>query len=103
MLIYFLCYFSLLNLFGLGLMYWDKQRAIRQQWRIPEIYLFICCISGGFLGIYCGMKYLRHKSLHRSFHWAVRLSALCWLVIFPLVMIYYAGTDSTISSPKISA
>lgn len=55
-------YFVLMNLAALYLMYSDKQKAIKKEWRVPEITLLSFCLLGGAIGVYLGMKYFRHKN-----------------------------------------
>ena len=45
----------------------DKQKAKKQQWRIPERTLWSLAIIGGALGVLIGMRFFRHKTKHRSF------------------------------------
>lgn len=79
MLLFLLCYFGGINLLGLYLMYLDKQKSLKKLWRIPESNLLFICACGGFIGIYLGMKYIRHKTKHWQFHFAVVASAMSWL------------------------
>lgn len=67
------------------LMYVDKQKAIHNEWRIPESYLLFFCVVGGFMGTFLAMKYARHKTKHWQFHTAVILSGLIWIIGFPLL------------------
>ena len=60
-------YIVLINLIGFVLMYIDKNRAIKNQWRIPEKVLFGTAIAFGSVGIHYGMKRFRHKTKHKSF------------------------------------
>lgn len=83
MLLFWLIYFTAMNLIAFYLMYSDKQKAIKKDWRIPEITLLSFCLLGGAIGIYCGMKYCRHKTQHRYFHIAVIFSVFAWLIGLP--------------------
>lgn len=74
-------YFALMNLASLSLMYIDKQRAIKQAWRISEKALLGCCLLGGFIGTYFAMKAFRHKTRHWYFYAAVILGATPWLAL----------------------
>lgn len=76
-------YFVLMNLAALYLMYSDKQKAIKKEWRVPEITLLSFCLLGGAIGVYLGMKYFRHKTQHWYFHVAVVLSTFAWLIGLP--------------------
>lgn len=72
------------------LMYSDKQKAIRNEWRVPESYLFFFCLVGGFIGTFLAMKYARHKTKHWQFHTVVILSSLIWVIIFPVLGFLFA-------------
>jgi len=50
------------NIDAYFLMWQDKQRAIRQQWRIPERTLLLLSLFGGFIGIHLGRQHFRHKT-----------------------------------------
>ena len=60
-------YLLMINLISLGLMYTDKRRAKRHQWRIPERTLFLFAVLGGSLGSVVGMYMFRHKTRHWYF------------------------------------
>lgn len=88
MTLFFLIYFLLINGLAGYLMYLDKQKSIRKTWRIPESNLIFLCLSGGFLGTYIAMKYIRHKTKHWQFHAAVIVSAMIWLLALPAFYLY---------------
>lgn len=77
------CYFLFLNGLSLYAMYADKQKAAKGEWRIPEANLLFFCVMGGFIGVFLGMKYFRHKTKHWQFHAAVIISALLWVIAVP--------------------
>jgi uncharacterized membrane protein YsdA (DUF1294 family) len=52
-------------------MYNDKQKAKRNEWRVPERTLWILTVIGGSLGILLGMKSFRHKTKHTAFRLGV--------------------------------
>ncbi|MDH2997927.1 hypothetical protein A1D22_01090 [Pasteurellaceae bacterium LFhippo2] len=83
MILYLLIYLLLMNLFSAYMMYLDKQKSIKGEWRIPEFELFCLALLGGFIGTYLVMKYARHKTKHWQFYAVVILSALIWLVGLP--------------------
>ncbi|MBU3106677.1 DUF1294 domain-containing protein [Clostridium gasigenes] len=62
-----LLYFSIINLVGFLLMLVDKRRAIKHEWRISELNLFIVSIIGGSIGSYLGMHCFRHKTKSLKF------------------------------------
>jgi len=60
-------YLILINLVAFLLMYADKQKAIRRQYRIPESVLLLSAFLGGAFGSYLGMRMFRHKTKHIHF------------------------------------
>lgn len=60
-------YLVLLNLVGLILCAYDKFRAIRHQWRIPERTFFLLGLIGGAIGILTGMILFHHKTSKPKF------------------------------------
>lgn len=54
-------YFIIINLIGFLVMWLDKQKAKRGNWRIPEKTLFIITGLGGGIGTIAGMYIFRHK------------------------------------------
>lgn len=84
MKLFILGYLLLLNLLSWYAMYDDKRKSINGEWRTSESSLLFFCFVGGFIGIYLGMKYCRHKTKHWQFHVAVVVSTLLWLIVLPL-------------------
>ena len=78
------------NIAAYFLMWQDKQRAIRQQWRIPERTLLLLSLLGGFIGIHLGRQHFRHKTQRWYFSLTVIISAISWLV-FPTCYFLYKG------------
>jgi uncharacterized membrane protein YsdA (DUF1294 family) len=64
---YLIYYLIIINLVGLIIMKVDKQKAIKQQYRISERTLWIVAIIGGAVGTTFGMNLFRHKTKHLSF------------------------------------
>ncbi|OOR99895.1 hypothetical protein B0187_03565 [Haemophilus paracuniculus] len=84
-------YLVLINLVSFCFMYVDKQRAIKNQWRIPELTLLLLCLAGGFIGTFLAMKYVRHKTKHLPFHACVIFSAILWLFAIPFGYLKYVA------------
>ena len=78
------------NIAAYFLMWQDKQRAIRQQWRIPERTLLLLSLLGGFIGIHLGRQHFRHKTQCWYFSLTMIISAILWLV-FPTCYFLYKG------------
>ena len=76
-----LAYVIVLSLILLILMYTDKQKAIKQQWRISENTLFTLAIFGGAIGGVLGMYLFRHKTKHNRFAFGFSLLAAVQLFI----------------------
>lgn len=66
---------------------WDKSRARRQAWRVPERTLWLFAALGGSVATYVTMRIIRHKTLHRRFMWGLPLlmvvqGALLFLLLY---------------------
>jgi uncharacterized membrane protein YsdA (DUF1294 family) len=75
-------YYLLINVITFGVWGLDKYRAIQQQWRIPERWLYTLTIAGGCFGALAGMSLFRHKT--RKLHFWI-LGIACsvihaWLI-----------------------
>ena len=68
-------YFGILSIVLLFLMYSDKQKAIKKEWRIAEKTLFTVAIFGGAIGGVLGMYLFRHKTKHNTFAFGFPLIA----------------------------
>ena len=62
-------------------MYTDKQKAIKQQWRISEKTLFTLAIFGGAIGGVLGMYLFRHKTKQNRFAFGFSLLAAVQLFL----------------------
>ena len=51
-----------INLFGFFIMWWDKRKAKRGEWRVMERTIFIITALGGGIGTISGMYTFRHKT-----------------------------------------
>ncbi|MFC4321034.1 DUF1294 domain-containing protein [Litchfieldia salsa] len=59
--------YILINFYGYTVMYSDKKKAKRNEWRISERQIWLTAILGGALGLTIGMFRFRHKTKHMSF------------------------------------
>ena len=53
---------------------WDKRRAKKKGWRVSERTLHLLELLGGWPGAWLAMRWLRHKSIKRSYRrvfWAI--------------------------------
>ncbi|MCX7885290.1 MAG: DUF1294 domain-containing protein [Caloramator sp.] len=62
-----ICYVFLINLYAFFIMYFDKTKSKRREFRISESKLFLLAIFLGSIGIYAGMYLFRHKTKHKKF------------------------------------
>ena len=62
-----LAYLLIVNACGFCFMLADKIKAKKNNWRIPEATLLTIAVIGGSLGVMCGMRLFRHKTLHLKF------------------------------------
>lgn len=62
-----LVYLLIVNACGFCFMLADKMKAKKNKWRIPEATLLGIAVIGGSLGVMCGMRLFRHKTLHIRF------------------------------------
>ena len=63
----FVIYLIIINLYGIFIMYQDKQKSINRKWRTKEAKLFSIAIIFGSLGILSGMYIFHHKTKHAKF------------------------------------
>ena len=78
-------YLLIINAAGFLLMLSDKHKAIKNQFRIPEVVLFIFALVGGSAGCLLGMYTAHHKTRKPSFTIGI---PLILLVQFVLANIY---------------
>lgn len=79
---YLAIYMILINIYGLFIMYSDKQKAKKAQWRTPEASLFIIAILLGSIGILSGMYIFHHKTKHIKFILGIPAILLIQIYIF---------------------
>lgn len=60
-------YFIFINIINFILFAVDKQKAKKNQWRIPEAWLFLTSLIGGSLGGILSMNIMKHKTRKISF------------------------------------
>lgn len=80
----FILYFILMNGLGFGIMGYDKKRAKKKAWRVPEKRLFGIAALGGAIGAWLGMRWFRHKTKHMAFVWGIPA-----LIVWNVVLMYY--------------
>lgn len=79
-------YLTAVNLIGFSLMGFDKWKARKHAWRIPEATLFIVAVIGGSVGSILGMQVFRHKTRHWYFVYGMPAILLLQLALVFLLM-----------------
>lgn len=64
---YFIIYIIIINIISFILMYYDKHKAKKHKWRVPESRLFLFAAIFGSVGIWSGMYFFKHKTKHMKF------------------------------------
>lgn len=64
---FLIVYLIVMNFAAFSVMGVDKQYAKRKDRRIPEKRMFLLALIGGAAGVWLGMRYWRHKTLHGTF------------------------------------
>ena len=70
-----LSYVGIVSLILCILMYIDKEKAIKKEWRISEKTLLVLGFFGGAIGGVLGMYLFRHKTKHNLFAFGFPLMA----------------------------
>lgn len=73
-----------MSLIGFVIMFFDKKKAIKHQWRIKEITLFTIATLLGSPGILLGMYFFRHKTKHLSFVFGIPA-----ILLIQIMLVYY--------------
>lgn len=61
-------YACVINVIAFFMYGFDKQKAKRRQWRIPESTLLGVAVIGGSIGAFLGMQIFRHKTKKPKFY-----------------------------------
>ncbi len=67
----YVIYYLIMNILTYILYTVDKKRAIRRQWRVPEVVLLGLAFLGGCVGAFIAMRVHRHKTRHARFSMGV--------------------------------
>ncbi|CUN56137.1 phosphoesterase [Clostridium disporicum] len=81
MIKYFTIYFIIINFVSFILMYIDKRRAIKKEWRISEHTLILISLLGGSIGSLIGMYTFRHKTKHLKFKVGIPIILVIQLLV----------------------
>lgn len=82
-------YLIVINLIGILAMYNDKQRAIKDKYRISENTLWLIALIGGATGTTTGMNLFRHKTKHFAFKFGFPLIMVAQIVILIIFHLKY--------------
>jgi len=74
-------YLVVINVAAFALYGIDKNRAVRNAWRISEKVLLGAALAGGAVGALIGMQFFRHKTKHLKFNLLVPACLVLWVVI----------------------
>lgn len=77
-------YLIIINLIGFYVMWSDKRKAKKGEWRIPEQTLFIITALGGGIGTIAGMYIFRHKTKKLRF-----VIGFPVIVILEIILVIY--------------
>ena len=75
------------NLWAFILCWWDKRKAKRGEWRVPERRLMTLALLGGEFGLWMGMQRFRHKTKHKKFTIGVPACFVLHLAIVIFVLV----------------
>ena len=74
----------LVNVIAYIMMWWDKRKARKQEWRVAEATLLILSLIGGAIGLLVGMFIFRHKTRKNSFKAVAFIGLIVSLIIYYL-------------------
>lgn len=80
-------YLIVINVIGVYVMWADKQKAKKDQFRIPEKTLFFVAILGGAFGTTYGMYQFRHKTKHWYFKYGMPVILILEVVLLLLLLL----------------
>lgn len=82
-IILIIIYFLAVNVIGFALMGFDKAKAKKRGFRIPEATLFVVAVIGGSIGSIAGMYVFRHKT--RKWYFVYGMPVILLLQVAVLV------------------
>jgi len=86
-LIYYLVTINIIALFAYGI---DKQKAMKNKWRISEQALLMFALVGGGVGSLLGMSLFRHKTRKLKFLIGIPLLTIFSVIIIVIVLQFFA-------------
>lgn len=74
-------YLLVVNIVEFFLMYFDKRRAIKKKWRVPEFDLLVLGMIGGGIGGLLAQQLFHHKTRKMRFYFAFIFGTLVSIAI----------------------
>lgn len=81
---YVIIYLLITNVITFLLYGFDKWKAKRNKWRVPEKTLLMLAAIGGSIGAFAGMQVFRHKTKHIKFVIGVPV-----IFVFQVVLVWF--------------
>ena len=78
-------YILIINFISAFVCVFDKHRAKKGGYRVPESTLFALCLMGGSVGMYLTMKAIRHKTRHKRFMIGIPLIIILQIAVLLVV------------------
>lgn len=66
-----LYYLLAINIIAFIIYGFDKYKAKKHKWRIPETSLLLTAVIGGSIGAWIGMRLWHHKTMHKKFKYGI--------------------------------
>ena len=82
-----ICYLLAVNIATLFLDGFDKYKAKKGKWRIPEATLLTMAAIGGSIGAWVGMRLWHHKTMHKKFKYGIPV-----IMIMQVCLVVYLHT-----------
>lgn len=82
-----LFYLVIMNAIGFFMMYHDKEKAKKGDYRTPEARLWQIAIAGGAIGETIAMKRFRHKTQHTNFKYGLPAISILYVVAVIFLLI----------------
>ena len=79
-------YLIIVNIFGFILMGYDKKKAQKNKWRVPESRMFFTAAIGGSIGVWLGMKNFHHKTLHPQFKYGIPAIFIAQIILVIILL-----------------
>ena len=85
LILYYLIAVNVLTFIVYG---FDKRKARRKRWRIPEATLLGLAVIGGSMGAWIAMRLFHHKTLHNKFRYGIPVIFLLQTALVLYLLLY---------------